>query len=219
MRKLLLIITFLYAFPIITTAAPYQITLSNNTLIEFDDEGTTMQGPVGASFLTDLFYVEIMHGETSYSSTISNPAHNTYGSIFQRNNYFIIPEPIAGSPPVLGTPTAPIPSVAHYTVDISFGFTDDNNISQVFQTEVQTDNLDTEHILDALARDNTPFSFISYDNDTSELTINDDLTIIDYAVAVDSQSISEVPIPGAVWLFGTGLFGLFRLTQKKNSIL
>lgn len=37
-------------------------------------------------------------------------------------------------------------------------------------------------------------------------------------ISFDSASISPVPIPAAVWLFGTGLLGLLGLSYRKNKV-
>ncbi len=42
------------------------------------------------------------------------------------------------------------------------------------------------------------------------------LSIGNYAWAVRSGDVSTVPIPGAVWLFGSGLMGLLSLVRRKR---
>jgi hypothetical protein len=34
---------------------------------------------------------------------------------------------------------------------------------------------------------------------------------------LDDVSVSAVPVPGAIWLLGSGLIGLFGLSRKKKS--
>jgi len=38
-----------------------------------------------------------------------------------------------------------------------------------------------------------------------------------YAWAVHDADVSAVPVPAAVWLFGSGLIGLMSLTQRKKA--
>ena len=44
-------------------------------------------------------------------------------------------------------------------------------------------------------------------------------TDLNYAWAVQSGDVSAVPVPAAVWLFGSGLIGLIGLARRKNAQL
>lgn len=42
-------------------------------------------------------------------------------------------------------------------------------------------------------------------------------TVIDFAQQINFGTASPVPVPAAVWLFGSGLLGLFGFSKKKRS--
>jgi hypothetical protein len=48
-------------------------------------------------------------------------------------------------------------------------------------------------------------------------SISDKVEYDNYAWAVHSSDIAAVPVPAAVWLFGSGLMGLFSLARKKKT--
>jgi hypothetical protein len=57
------------------------------------------------------------------------------------------------------------------------------------------------------------FSFIA-PSDASFLTVRTDPSVADGYAFVDNFSLDPVPIPGAVWLLGSGLIGLVGLRKK-----
>jgi len=65
-------------------------------------------------------------------------------------------------------------------------------------------------------RNNTIFNFSSSDSDAIEtVTIN---SYTDASVNGNFIPVTETPIPSAIWFFGTGLTGLFKLsTRRQNS--
>ncbi len=55
------------------------------------------------------------------------------------------------------------------------------------------------------------YDISSFGNDRSNINFPDDLNRLDFTVL----SITAVPIPAAVWLFGSGLLGLVGLARRK----
>ncbi len=64
-----------------------------------------------------------------------------------------------------------------------------------------------------------PLRIASFDSTVGELTFDNDgnLYTIDNVDNLSIIKLSAVPIPAAIWLFGSGLIGLIGIARRKRS--
>ena len=64
--------------------------------------------------------------------------------------------------------------------------------------------------------------YVANDNDFIPGVAGDNqfyvFAIADTALNYQAQQISAVPVPAAVWLFGTGIISLFGFTRKRKTV-
>ncbi len=87
---------------------------------------------------------------------------------------------------------------------VSFHFEDGNNGWQFHGERIDDFFSGSRHV----------FEFKTFDLLGSESTLisTENITLF----SGDDVPITETPIPGAIWLFGAGIIGLFRLTKRQE---
>ncbi len=69
--------------------------------------------------------------------------------------------------------------------------------------------------IDSFSLSDMDFEFNTYDKASSELISTENITL----AQASETPVAETPIPGAIWLFGAGIIGLFKLTKRQEELI
>ncbi|MEE9338087.1 MAG: PEP-CTERM sorting domain-containing protein [Methylococcaceae bacterium] len=161
------------------------IVFSNNLIIEQTSMTISSHDPHGGSY-EDYFGIKATFNDTEYSGMMSHGAY-VFSSGGSQN----------------------LDSVAIETKFLSIGFGDENyswSLSGETTREVIYDSpLGISDI------ENFEFKFYDYPTPFANGNLNPEPTTIENITIIP---VAETPVPSAIWLFGTGLVGLFKLRRQ-----
>ena len=186
MKKIFLIVALFASFTINAST----IVFSNNLIIEQTDFFGSSHGAHGEG---DEYYFEI---KATYNGS-------EYSGMMTDGFYIFFSD---GSSHLSQTPDS-IPFVTKF---LSIGFGDENNAWSL--SGETTRDLDHDSPLGIYDIEAFEFKFYNYPAPFANGNLNPEPTSIENITIVP---VTETPIPGAIWLFGTGLIGLFKLTKRR----
>lgn len=210
MKKLLLFITFFTSFTI--HASTYtddftRIEFSNNLVLEYGAIRSFSSSPKGNS--NDTYYEEV---QITYNGEVFPSAYDPdlgYLGDTPRSSY---PSGIIGMSSNRSFDGILFPGIAEYWEYLSFGI--GGNVDHILGVpagdrwlRISVD-VDTDRPLEeGLFNTDTIFKFRYFDKSVSESIFTENVTVV------------STPIPGTIWLFGTGFIALFKLTRRQTKLV